>query len=71
MWAGCIAGALEIGEYTTMLERTGFKHATAEITREYGVRDFGSILEGTAVASVDPADVDGKYASAFVRAVKA
>ena len=71
MWAGGIAGALEIDEYLSLLERAGFEEASAEITREYNTRDFGSIIKGTAVGSVDPAEVDGKYASAFIRAKKA
>jgi arsenite methyltransferase len=36
LWIGCIAGALDMGDYQAKLERAGFTDVSFEITREYG-----------------------------------
>lgn len=61
LWAGCLAGALEIDEYRRLLAAAGFRDIEIEITREYACGEGG--------AAVPPA-TDGKFASAFVRATK-
>jgi len=71
LWAGCIAGALEESEYRGKLARAGFEAIEVEPTRVYGIEDARQFLagQGLDVESV-AAEVEGKFMSAFVRAVK-
>jgi SAM-dependent methyltransferase len=71
LWVGCIAGALGDDEYAAKLAAAGFVDIGIEITRVYGADDAREFLaaEGVAFASV-ASEIDGKFASAFVRAVK-
>ena len=71
LWAGCIAGALGEDEYAAKLAAAGFRDIGIEITRVYDAGDARAFLvvEGIDAASA-AAEVDGKFASAFVRAVK-
>src|SRR5216110_3524571 len=71
LWIGCIAGALEENEYREKLARAGFASVDVEHTRVYRVGEAGEFLQA---AGLDPETVgpqiDGKFTSAFVRAVK-
>lgn len=71
MWVGCIAGALEENEYREKLAAAGFTEITIEPTRIYRVDDAREFLtaSGVDVDKIAP-EVDGKFMSAFVRAVK-
>ncbi len=71
LWAGCIAGALEETEYKAKLEKAGFSSVEVEPTRIYRVDDAREFLagQGLAVEAIAP-QVDGKFMSAFVRAMK-
>jgi arsenite methyltransferase len=71
LWVGCIAGALEEGDYVTKLERAGFSEVSVEPTRIYNVADAQEFLsaQGIDAEAVAP-QVDGKFISAFVRATK-
>jgi arsenite methyltransferase len=71
LWAGCMAGALEESEYRTKLANAGFEQITIEPTRVYGVDDARQALSEAGI-DVDAiaTQVDGKFMSAFVRAVK-
>ena len=71
LWVGCIAGALDETEYRDKLATVGFEHIDMEPTRIYRAEDARDILtaNGLDVATI-AADVDGKFFSAFVRAVK-
>jgi ubiquinone/menaquinone biosynthesis C-methylase UbiE len=71
LWVGCIAGALEEGEYRDKLVAAGFEQIDIEPTRVYNVEDAREMLsaEGIDVDAIAP-QVDGKFMSAFVRAVK-
>jgi SAM-dependent methyltransferase len=71
LWVGCIAGALEENEYRNKLSAAGFEHIEVEPTRIYHVDDAREFLnrEGVDVDAIAPY-VDGKFMSAFVRAVK-
>ena len=71
LWVGCIAGALEEHEYESKLKRAGFEQVELEPTRIYKVDDAREFLqrEGVDVEAIAP-QVDGKFMSAFVRAVK-
>ncbi len=71
LWIGCVAGALEEGEYERLLADAGFEHVGIEPTRVYGIDDaraFFGELEGDVEAAAREAD--GKFMSAFVRARK-
>jgi arsenite methyltransferase len=71
LWVGCIAGALDEGEYKDKLKAAGFEQASIEPTRIYQVADAREFLAGKGV-DVDAMarEVDGKFMSAFIRAVK-
>jgi arsenite methyltransferase len=71
LWVGCIAGALEEYEYRDKLFSAGFESIDIEPTRVYKSEEARDFL---AAAGLDPEKVgpqiDGKFISAFVRAVK-
>ena len=71
LWVGCVAGAMEESEYLTKLERAGFSNVSVEPTRVYDVADAKEFLkaQGLDADAVAP-QVDGKFMSAFVRAMK-
>jgi arsenite methyltransferase len=71
LWVGCIAGALEENEYRGKLAATGFEQVEVEPTRIYRVADAREFLagQGLDVDALAP-QVDGKFMSAFIRAVK-
>jgi hypothetical protein len=71
LWVGCVAGALEETEYRTKLAAAGFENVEIEPTRVYQVEDAREFLAGQNidVDAIAP-QVDGKFMSAFVRAVK-
>ena len=70
-WVGCIAGALEENDYRTKLAAAGFEQIDLEPTRVYRTEDARDFLAGQGI-DVDAlaSQVDGKFLSAFVRAVK-
>jgi arsenite methyltransferase len=69
LWVGCIAGALGEEEYAAKLRAAGFEDVEVEPWRIYHVEDARAFL-AEAGLDVDrlAADVDGRVASAFVRA---
>ncbi|HMK30844.1 MAG TPA: arsenite methyltransferase [Terriglobales bacterium] len=71
LWAGCVAGALKDVEYIDKLTAAGFEQIDVEPTRIYRAEDARDILsaEGVDVDAIAP-QVEGKFMSAFVRAVK-
>jgi ubiquinone/menaquinone biosynthesis C-methylase UbiE len=71
LWVGCVAGALEENEYRSLLSAAGFDEIDVEPWRIYNVDDAREFLTETGidVDAMSPA-VDGKFASAFVRARK-
>jgi arsenite methyltransferase len=71
LWIGCIAGALDESDYRAKLAAAGFDQIGIEPTRVYKVEDARAFLteKGVDVAALAP-QVDGKFMSAFVRAVK-
>ncbi len=71
LWVGCIAGALDEGDYCARLAAAGFEKIGVEPTRVYRVEDARQFLTGKGL-DVDAlaAEVDGKFMSAFVRAAK-
>jgi SAM-dependent methyltransferase len=71
LWAGCVAGALEENEYRAKLAMAGFEAIDIEPTRIYRPEDALSFLKdkGLDLDEIGP-QVEGKFMSAFVRAVK-
>jgi arsenite methyltransferase len=71
LWVGCIAGALDENEYRDKLASAGFEQIEIEPTRIYRVEDAREFLveKGLDVDALS-AQVDGKFMSVFVRAVK-
>ncbi|MGH7264646.1 MAG: methyltransferase domain-containing protein, partial [Candidatus Rokuibacteriota bacterium] len=71
LWIGCVAGALEEGEYRAKLARAGFEAIDLEPTRIYRVEDAREFLAGAGLdADAIAPHVDGRFMSAFVRARK-
>jgi SAM-dependent methyltransferase len=70
-WVGCVAGALEENEYRNKLVAAGFAQIEIEPTRIYRVDDAREFLSGQGIDAdrVAP-QIDGKFFSAFIRAVK-
>jgi arsenite methyltransferase len=70
-WVGCIAGALDEDEYRTKLAGAGFAQIEIEPTRIYRTEDAREFLAGQGIdaAAIAP-QVDGKFMSAFIRALK-
>jgi arsenite methyltransferase len=70
-WVGCVAGALEQDDYRGKLKSAGFEQVDLEPTRTYRVEDAREFLSGQGIdADAIAPQVDGKFMSAFVRAVK-
>ena len=71
LWVGCIAGALEDTQYRDKLAAAGFEQIDIEPSRIYRAEESRGILaaEGFDVDAIAP-EVDGKFMSAFIRAVK-
>jgi SAM-dependent methyltransferase len=71
LWVGCVAGALEENEYRAKLASAGFETIEVEPTRIYRIEDAREFLSGQNidVDAIAP-QVDSKFMSAFVRAVK-
>jgi arsenite methyltransferase len=71
LWAGCVAGALSDREYLDKLAAAGFEKTEIEVTRVYRGEDARELLAGQgADLEAMASEVDGKFVSAFVRAVK-
>jgi len=70
-WVGCIAGALDESDYRSKLTAAGFEQIDIEPTRIYRAEDAREFLSGQGI-DVDKLapQVDGKFFSAFIRAVK-
>jgi arsenite methyltransferase len=71
LWIGCVAGALEEQEYRDKLAKAGFESIGVEPTRVYRVDDAREFLATQGIDAESIArQADGKFMSAFVRAVK-
>ena len=79
-WVGCIAGALEEGQYRNLLSDAGFEGIDIEVTRVYDAREIaqnrGAEWDQSALARFDRPEVPAllleawRMVSAFVRARK-
>ncbi len=71
LWAGCVAGALDESDYRRYLKTAGFDAIEIVPTRIYQAEDVRAFLAGAGV-DIDQvaSQVEGKFMSAFIRAVK-
>jgi arsenite methyltransferase len=73
-YVGCVAGALERGDYVRRLEAAGFVDASIEPTRRYTFADLESSSCCTAniaaLSAEEKDDLDGRVMGAFIRATK-
>jgi len=73
LWAGCVAGALEINEYKTKLLAAGFVNPEVEIVRTYSEDDSKDLIPDEVVEQLGKEglkELMSSFVSAFVRAVK-
>jgi arsenite methyltransferase len=70
LWVGCVAGALQEREFVRMLEDAGFAGVGIEPTRVYRLDDARGFLEEAGIDPDSVSELDGRFASAFVRATK-
>jgi arsenite methyltransferase len=71
LWVGCVAGALEEGEYRRLLTEAGFESVDVEPTRIYQFEDASVFLAGAGLDSeVLAQEIGGRVMGAFVRARK-
>jgi arsenite methyltransferase len=69
LWVGCIAGALDEKDYVAKLQAAGFADVEVDAWRVYNVADARAFLtEGGVDVDAMAPQVEGKFASAFIRA---
>ena len=71
LYTGCVAGALEVGDYAALLARSGFRDIGIEPTRVYTAEDARALIDSAGLdAEALIPQVAGKVMSAFVRGRK-
>lgn len=71
LWIGCVAGALDEAAYLSKLSQVGFESISIEPTRIYHANDARKFLSSAGIdADAIAPEVDGRFMSAFIRAVK-
>jgi hypothetical protein len=71
LWVGCVAGALEVGEFESLLASAGFENPNIEPTRVYMAEDAREFIEGAGMNYDEfSGAVSGKFMAAFVRGTK-
>jgi arsenite methyltransferase len=71
MWVGCVAGALQDTEYVSKLRAAGFADIEVDPWRVYNVDDARGFLTQSGLdADALAVQIDGRVASAFIRARK-
>ena len=71
LWVGCVAGALHENDYKAFLTDAGFESIDVEPWRVYAVEDARQFLTDSGLdVNTLASEVDGKVASAFIRATK-
>jgi ubiquinone/menaquinone biosynthesis C-methylase UbiE len=71
LWVGCIAGALDDQVYVAKLSDAGFRTPSVERWREYQLDDARTFLSESGIDLTGrEAEIDGAFASAFIRAEK-
>lgn len=73
LWAGCVAGALQIDEYKSKLAAAGFTGADVEIAKTYSMEDADGLIPDevlTELGADGTVELMASFISAFVRATK-
>jgi arsenite methyltransferase len=71
LWVGCVAGALEESSYRDKLVAAGFEQVELDPWRVYDVADACEFLKAEGIdADAVAQTVQGRFASAFIRAQK-
>lgn len=71
LWIGCVAGALDEAAYLSKLSQVGFESISIEPTRIYHANDAREFLSSAGInADAIAPEVNGRFMSAFIRAVK-
>ncbi len=73
MYVGCVAGALERGEYLAKMGTAGFENPSIEPTRRYTFSDLEGAWAPQGVQSMtaeEKRELDGQIMGAFIRATK-
>jgi ubiquinone/menaquinone biosynthesis C-methylase UbiE len=71
LWIGCLAGALEEGDYRRKLRAAGFEEIDVEPTRIHQAADAREFVASAGINyQAAASSLDGKFMSAFVRARK-
>lgn len=73
LWAGCVAGALQIDEYKQKLTSAGFIQAEVEMARGYSHKDAKDLVPESVAEEIGEEtliDIVESVASAFIRATK-
>jgi arsenite methyltransferase len=71
LWAGCVSGALQDGEYAAKLKAAGFVNIGIEVTEVHKAEKAREWFtdQGLDFATVAP-QIENKFVSAFIRATK-
>ncbi len=71
LWVGCVAGALEEGQFLGLLRDVGFEDPSIEPTRIYRAEDARGFIEDAGLDyDAVAGQLDGRFVSGFVRARK-
>jgi arsenite methyltransferase len=70
LWAGCVSGALEKGEYESLLRGAGFEDVSVEITHTYDAEVRSGCCGESGCCGDNEALREVPLASAFIRARK-
>ena len=71
LWVGCVAGALQDREYVSKLQAAGFVDVEVEPWRRHNIDDArGFLAESGLDVDTIATNIDGRVASAFIRARK-
>lgn len=70
LWAGCVAGSLDEGEYRRLLGEVGFEDVEIEATRVFDVSASCCTPECTDTPGTGEDAATGTFISAFIRATK-
>ncbi len=73
MWAGCVAGALQIDEYKRKLSDAGFINPDVEVVRTYSANDAQTMIPNDMLLELGDAgtaELMASFVSALVRATK-
>ena len=72
-WAGCVAGALTVDQYRTLLTTAGFERIEVKIRQHYTLEALGEDVASTAHLGLEEDvvhDLVGRFASGSISAYR-